>query len=229
MDATSTPGAEPPPDERNRARVRDFLNIDANVFQGFAPAVVFLIANQFGPAQIAIVLSFAAAVVVFARNKTSGVIRLLSTLGFAIIAFSTVLGLALDSDRAFVAQNIFADIVFAALFVSSVLAGRPLIGAIARELVPGIRPVMRVNLPVFVQLSLLNAAINGVSAVARYFMIESMSVNAYVILSRAVFIPVNIAFVVLCYVMIVRTAIRIWPEDEPYEHLRRKRGGDASP
>ena len=205
------------------------MNIDPSVFQGFAPAIVFLIANQLAPTQIAIVLSFAAAVVVFVRNKASGVIRLLSTIGFAIIAFSTALGLALDSDRAFVAQNIFADIVFAALFFGSVVVGRPLIGAIARELVPGIRPVMQINLPVFVQLSLLNAAINVVSAIARYLMIENMSTNAYVILSRAVFIPVNIAFIALCYFLIVRTAIRIWPEDEPYEHLRRRRRSDASP
>ncbi len=208
--------------EHEAARVRDFLNIDASVFQGFAPAIVFLIANQFGPVQVAIVLSFAAAVLVFVRNRASGVIRFLSSIGFAIVAFSTALSLALDSDRAFVAQNIFADVVFAAIFAGSVLAHRPLIGAIARELVPGVRPVMRVDLPVFVQLSMLSAGINVVSAVSRYFMIESMSINAYVILSRVVFIPVNIAFIVLCYVAITRTAIRIWPEDMPYEHLRRR-------
>jgi hypothetical protein len=208
--------------ERDAVRVRDFLNIDPSVFQGFAPAIVFLIANQFWPTEIAIVLSFAATVVVFVRNKASGVIRLLSTLGFAIVAFSTALSFALNSDRAFVAQNIFADMMFAAIYVGSVIIARPLIGAIARELVPGIRPVMSINTPIFVRLSLLSAAINVVSAIARYFMIENMSVNAYVILSRAVFIPVNVAFIVLCYVAITRTAIRIWPEDVPYEHLRRR-------
>jgi hypothetical protein len=225
--------AEPPPaegqqDARERARVRDFLQIDASVFQGFLPAIVFLVANRFGPTQLAIVLSFAVAVWVFARNKSSGVIRLLSAIGFLIVAFSSVLGLALNSDRAFIAQNIFADIVFAVLFAGSVIVGKPLMGAIARELVPGIKPVMHIDLPVFVQLSLLNAAINAVSAVVRFFMIENMSTEAYIVLSRAVFIPVNIAFVVLAYVMVTRTAIRIWPEDEPYEHLRR-RGRPASP
>jgi hypothetical protein len=82
---------------------------------------------------------------------------------------------------------------------------------------------MHVGLPVFAHLSLLSAAINAVSAVVRYFMIENMSVDAYIILSRVIFIPVNIAFIVLAYVMITHTAIRIWPEDEPYEHLRRRR------
>jgi hypothetical protein len=211
-----------------RARVRDFLRIDASVFQGFLPSIVFLVANRLGPTQVAIALSFAAAVWVFARNRSSGVIRLLGSVGFLIVAFSAVLGLALDSDRAFVAQNIFADIVFTGLFAGSVWIRRPLIGAIARELVPGIGPVMRIDLPVFVWLSLLNAAINAVSAVARYFMIESLSVDAYVILSRAVFIPVNIAFIVLCYVSVTRTAIRIWPHDVPYEHLR-QRGRGTSP
>jgi hypothetical protein len=178
-----------PRDARDRARVRDFMQIDAGVFQGFLPALVFLVANRFGPTQLAIALSFAVAVWVFARNKSSGVIRFLSAIGFLIVAFSAILGLALNSDRAFVAQNIFADVVFALLFLGSVLAGRPLIGAIARELVPGIKPVMHVGLPVFAHLSLLSAAINAVSAVVRYFMIENMSVDAYIILSRAVFIP----------------------------------------
>jgi intracellular septation protein A len=220
---TNQDGEDTPPPRRDAspARVRDFMQIDASVFQGFLPAIVFLVANRLGPVQIAIILSFATAAWVFARNKSSGVIRMLSAVGFLLVALSTVIGLALNSDRAFVAQNIFADVVFAALFLGSVATRRPLIGAIARELVPGIRPVMHIGLPVFAQLSLVSAAINVVSAIVRYFMIESMSVDAYVILSRVVFIPVNIAFVVLCYVTITRTAIRIWPEDEPYEHLRR--------
>lgn len=220
-----------PPRDGSPARVRDFMQIDASVFQGFLPAIVFLVANRFGPVQVAIILSFATATWVFARNKSSGVIRMLSAVGFLLVAFSTVIGLALNSDRAFVAQNIFADIAFAGIFLGSVVIRRPLIGAIARELVPGIRPVMHIDLPVFVQLSLVSAAINIVSAIVRYFMIENMSVDAYVILSRVVFIPVNIAFVVLCYVTVTRTAIRIWPEDEPYEHLRRRsnRGSAASP
>jgi hypothetical protein len=210
-------------------RAFDFLDIDLNVLQGFIPAAVFLIAHQIWPTRIAIALSFTATVIVFARNKHSGVIRFLSALGFAIAALSTAIGLAFDSGLAFVAQNIFSDVVFTFVFAGSVLAGRPLIGGIARELVPAIRPVLHVNTPVFVYLSLLNAGINAFSAGIRYVMIESFSIDLYVILSRVVFLPLNIAFIVLCYVWITRTAIRLWPDDMPYEHLRRRgRRLDAS-
>jgi hypothetical protein len=166
--------------------------------------------------------------IVFLRNRARGVIRLLSVLGFSIVTVSTIIGIVADSGRAFAAQNIVADIIFAAIFIGSVLVGRPFIGLIARDLVPGIRPVMELRNPVFVRLTLLSAAINIVSAVARGFMIANLSVNAYVIVSRLVFLPINIAFIALCYVMVTRTAIRIWPADVPYEHLRR-RGGTGAP
>jgi hypothetical protein len=203
-------------------RARDFLDLDFRVLLGFLPSLVFLIADRAASTQIAIALSFAATVLVFVNTKSHGVIRFLSTFGFTIVAASAVLGLALDSDRAFVAQNIFSDIAFAAAYIGSVIIGKPLVGAIARELVPGIKPVMLIGLPVFVKLTLLSAGTNIASAIVRYFMLENMSTEAYVILSRAVFIPVNIAFVALCYVSITRTAIRIWPDDMPYEHLRRR-------
>jgi hypothetical protein len=226
-DQTGEAPARPTPQS---VRALDFIRIDPGVFQGFIPAAVFLIANQFGPIRLAIALSFAATVIVFARNKTSGVIRFLSTLGFAIATLSTGIGLAFDSSRAFVAQNIFADVVFTVVFTASVVIGRPLIGGIARELVPGIKPVLAINTPVFAYLSLLNAGINAFSAVVRFLLIQAVSVDLYVVLSRVVFLPLNVAFIALCYVAITRTAIRMWPEDMPYEHLRRRgKPREASP
>jgi intracellular septation protein A len=219
--------ASPEQPRGERARTLDYLNIDASIFQGLLPVATFLVVNQFGPAQAAIGASFVVSAIIFVRNRARGVIRLLSVLGFSIVTISAIIGIVADSDRAFAAQNIVADVIFAAIFIASVLIGRPFIGLIARDLVPGIRPVMELRNPIFVQLTLLSAAINVVSAVARAFMIANLSVNTYVIVSRVVFLPVNIAFMVLCYVMITRTAIRIWPADEPYEHLRRR--GKATP
>jgi hypothetical protein len=212
---------------RDRVRTRDYISIDPSVFHGLLPVAAFVITNYLGPAQLAIAVSFIVSCVIFFRHRTRGVIRLLSVIGFTIVASSAVVGLVFESDRAFAAQNIMADVAFAALFAGSVIIGRPLIGAIARDLVPGIQPVMEPRHPVFVQLTLLNAAINIASAVVRALMITSLPVNTYVIVSRAVFLPVNIAFIALCYVMITRTAIRIWPADEPYEHLRRH--GEPTP
>jgi intracellular septation protein A len=212
-----------PPTSRDDVRVRDYVRPDFRVFEGFLPVLVFFVANRMGPAEVAIGLSFATAVVVFARNKSSGIIRALSVLGFVIVTASAVAGIVASSDKVFVAQNIVSDFAFVIIMMGSVLIGRPLIGAIARELVPGIRPVMAVNDPAFVVLTLVNGAINLGTGVARIFMLDAMSADTYAIVSRVAFIPLNIAFFVLCYALIARRAIAIWPADLPPPDMTRGR------
>jgi intracellular septation protein A len=212
--------------ERDRVRTRDYIQLDPHVFVGLVPVAVFLVANYFGPAQLAIGLSFAASIIVFARNRGHGAVRFLSMLGFVIVTVSAVIGIAADSERAFVAQNIVSDFIFAAVFVGSVLVGRPLIGEIAREAAPAIQPVMPSAHAVFVRLTLLNAGINIVTGVARIFLFQSLSVNAYVIASRAIGAPLTIAFIIYCYYEVTRTAIAIWPAD--VEPPQRGRAGAAA-
>ena len=218
-DQPPDPATDYPP--RESIRTRDYIRIDPGVFQGALPVVVFWIANSLFSAQIAIAASFVVSVIVFIRNKSSGAIRLLAILGFLIVSASAVTGLLFDSDRAFAAQNIIGDFVFAAIFLGSIAVGRPLIGIIARELTPGIQPVMDVRHAVFVQLTLINAALNVFTGVVRIFMFASLSTNTYVIVSRVAFLPLTAGFIVLCYVMITRTAIRIWPADMPHAHMLR--------
>jgi hypothetical protein len=200
---------------RDEVRARDYFTFDTRVLQGALPAVVFLVANAMGPAQVAIGLSFVTSAVVFVRNRGAGVIQLLATMSFAIVAVSAAVGLALDSPKAFVAQNAVTDFVIAVIFTVSVVVRRPLIGLIARELVPAIRPVIDVTHIVFAQLTLLSAALNVGQGVARLFMLDALSANEYVIISRVVFIPMNIAFYALCYWRVSQVAIRIWPADMP--------------
>jgi hypothetical protein len=66
-----------------------------------------------------------------------------------------------------------------------------------------------------VQLTLTSAAINLGEGVVRIFLLIALSDNAYVILSRVLFIPLSIGFYVLCYALVNREAIRIWPEGMP--------------
>jgi hypothetical protein len=75
--------------------------------------------------------------------------------------------------------------------------------------------IVEVPHPAFRTLTFVSAALNICTGVIRIFMLDALSANAYVILSRVVFVPLNIAFYLLCYVMISRVAIRIWPAALP--------------
>lgn len=220
--------ASPPPARRDRVRTIDYIQLDPHIFIGLIPVAVFLVVNQFWSAQLAIGLSFAASVVVFTVSRGRGAVRFLSILGFAIVTVSAVVGLVAESDRAFAAQNIVADFVFAAVFAGSAILRRPLIGAIAREAAPAIAPVMALDHPLFMRLSMLNAALNVATGIARIFLFDALSVNAYVIASRALGAPPAILFTAYCYFSITREAIRIWPADvEPPPARGARSGTDA--
>lgn len=209
----ATPESERERAATGRVRTMDYMQLDPSIGLGLLPVAVFLVVNYLGPAQWAIGLSFLASCFVFVRMRSRGAIQFLSVLGFIIVAGSAVVGLVADSDRAFVAQNIVADFVFAAFFAGSALIRRPLIGAIAREAVPAIRPVMPIDLALFMQLTLLSAALNIVTGVARIFLFQALDANAYTIASRVLGAPLSIGFVIYCYYAVTRTAIAIWPAD----------------
>ncbi|MDZ7727530.1 MAG: hypothetical protein U5Q44_04660 [Dehalococcoidia bacterium] len=124
-------------------------------------------ANNLGPSQLAIILSFIAAFAVFMRNRDSGVVRALSILGFAIVAGSAVAGLALDSGKAFAAQNIVSDIAFVIIGIVSLAIGKPFVGPIARELVPAIKPLIADPRRIVAAAQVLNILMNVIQAVAR--------------------------------------------------------------
>ncbi len=160
-------------------------------------------------------MSFAVSIAVFYRNRQHGTIRLLGVLGFVIVAASAVIGLISNSGKVYVAQNLVTDFIFAGVFATSVVVGKPLIGSIVREVVPALQPVMDVQYPLFVKLTLVCAAINLGTGIARVFLLAALTDTQYVIASRALGLPLDVAFYFACYVLVQREAIRIWPADMP--------------
>jgi hypothetical protein len=142
------------------------------------------VAHQFTSTPVAILISFAVSALVFVRNSGHGIIRALSVLSFTIVSLAAVTGIVRHSDSAFVAQNLVGDFSIALVSVGSVAIRRPLVGAIARDVAPGIQPVMPIGHPTFVALTLLNAAMSIASGVARIAMFEILSTDLYVIFSR---------------------------------------------
>lgn len=190
-----------------------YMRPDFRVLSGILPSAAFLLLNSVTTTQIAIVVSFVAALAVFAFNPGSGVIRALSILSFLVVFASAVVGLALGSGKAFVAQNLVGDFLIAAIFTGSVLIHRPMIGAIAREMVPAMKPIMAIDHPVFVRLTLVNVGVNLVSGVLRLWLLDALTENQYVIASRVLGFPLGVAYFAYAYREITRTAIRIWPAD----------------
>jgi hypothetical protein len=191
------------------------LRVNGAVFEGALPIMVFWLLNQVADPRVAIAASFATAVAVFLRNRESGVIRFLSTVGFAVVAASAVVGLVFDNDKAFAAQNIVSDFLAVPLGLGTILAGRPLVGMITRELVPAIRPYMAVTHRTFVYLTLISVAINAGTGVIRWFMLDALSTNDYVILSRILGIPFNIAYFGGAFVWIRHDMEKAMAEEPP--------------
>jgi hypothetical protein len=212
-----TTDAEPLP--AGRVTLRDF-RFNPSVLEGALPVLVFWVVNQFADAPISISASFLAAIVVFVRNKQSGVIRALGVLGFVIVAASAGVGLVLDSDKAFAAQNIVSDFVVVPIALGSLVIGRPLAGAVGRELFPAIRPLVPERHAVFVLLTLLVVAINLSTGLIRLVMIDALSTNDYVILSRVIGVPFNILLFGLGYLLVFRVVER---ELAVNPHLRPQR------
>lgn len=185
------------------------------VLEGGAPVIVFWIANNLGPAPVAIVLSFLAAAVVFARNRKSGIVRVLSIVGFAIVAASAAVGLAFNSDKAFAAQNIVSDVSFVVIGLVSLAMQRPFVGPITRELIPALRPHLLDTDRVFYVLTVVNIALNVAQAVMRTWLIDVLSTNDYVVLSRVTAIPFNVGYFGLAYVLIVRRLDAIESAGQP--------------
>ena len=202
---------EPPnlPDFRKLAQ-GDFSAVDWRIFWSLLPLVVFLVLNSFWPedlwrTQVAIVASFAASTWVFAINRDSGVIRFITVLGFVVVAGSAVVGLVADSAKAFAAQNIYSDFLVAVVCLTSVVIGRPLVGAVARESIPALRTLMDPKHRLFVVLTLVFMAYNIGTGIFRIFLLGEFSANEYVLVSR-VTSPISIAFFLACYFTIKRAA-----------------------
>lgn len=201
----------PAPNSRRNIDIAD-LRFNYGVAEGGLPVFIFWVANNLGPTQVALVLAFVTAVAVIARNRKSGVIRLLSVLGFVIVAASAVAGFVLDSDKAFAAQNIVSDIALAAIALISVLMGRPIMGLIIREMVPALRTVLHETDRTFVVLTLSFVALNLFQAAVRIYMLDEFSANTYIVVSRIFAFPLNLGFIGLAWLLVARRLSReTWP------------------
>ncbi len=194
------------------------LPINLRVLEGMLPMAVFWVAGEVGaPGWLAIVLSLVTAAAVYVRNKEYGATRALSAIGFVVVASSAVAGIALDSEKTFAAQNIFGDLVFIVVGLGSIAIGKPIAGAIVREMFPSLRPHIRADDAIFVALTLVVVLANVMQAGTRLWMIDEMSTNDYVLVSRLAGLPFNAVYFLAAYGLIAwrLRQLRNLPHYEP--------------
>src|SRR5690349_11096338 len=92
------------------------------------PVGVFYILWRLGPAWLAVLGGFVASTAVFWYTRRDRLIGLLTAIGFVIVAASAAVGIASDSEKAYLAAGIVSDFLLAAVHVVSALIGRPLVG-----------------------------------------------------------------------------------------------------
>ncbi len=187
-----------------QGRERVPLRIDLRVLEALIPVAVFLLVDRLAPVRAAIGASFAAAAVVFWRNRRSGVIRFLNVVGFTVVALSAAAGLWLGDARPFVAQNMTSDFLVAALSLGSIAVRRPLVGLVLLELIPSLRQRLAPDEPPFVRLTAVNAVLNLGTGAMRLAMLHHLEPAEYVIVSRAAGLPFTLAFYALCAAVIAR-------------------------
>ena len=183
------------------------MEMNNEIWLSFLPIAAFLIVGRFADTRIAIGAGFATALVVFMRTRHSGVIGRLAVGGIVIVGGAALVGVVIDSDKAFLASDPIGDFLWMAAFGLSVLLGRPLMGIIVREMFLGAREWLPERHRVFVWLSVAWALQNILTAAIRIVLLDSLSADAYILWSRVITWPLNVALFAVSYYVIWR-AIR---------------------
>lgn len=180
--------------------------INFRILLGGLPVAVFYVLTRFAPAWVAISGGFLASVFVFRVARTNGLIRLLTAFGLAIVAVSALVGIIWESEKAYLAAGPAADFLWPLLHAASIAVRRPLVGAVAREMVPWLTGSIPANDRLFVGLSAMWGSLDLVRGFVLIWFLQNMSVGEYIVYSRLFNWPINITLLVITVLLIARRA-----------------------
>jgi hypothetical protein len=175
------------------------------------PAVLFyvLVVTVSGTAAIVAAMAWATVAVlrrVVARRPIPSIL-LLGTLGLVV---RTLVGLLSGSMFAYFLQPLATTVALAAVFVGSVLVGRPLISRLAHDFCP-IAPEVLLRPAVtelFVGLTLLWAGVHLLTAATTFGMLVSMPVATFVLAKTLTSLSITAVAIVLTVTWSIRVARR---------------------
>ena len=183
------------------------LKFNPRIFLGSFPLGVFWLAGQFWETQIAIGLAFLAATAVFLYARDSGIIRLLAVLSFSAVTVAALAGAILNSDKAFLANDVIFDYTTVLVSIVSIYKGKPLFRLIMYEMYPGLRSLLPERHRVFVTTTIILALHSVAIGTTRMFLIATQSVGEYIIWSRVTSVTVNAIVITAAIILMGRAVI----------------------
>ena len=161
------------------------------------------------PSWVAILGGFIASGAVFVLNRKDRVMGVLTIFGFIIVSLSAIIGIAWDSEKAYLASGPVSDFLFVPLYGGSILIGKPLIGLIAKELFPAWAENIPVDARLFSWLSLAWAGYDLWHGLVRVYLLRELSVTQYIFVSRLVSWPFTFALLGITIYTVYRTSQRL--------------------
>jgi hypothetical protein len=173
------------------------------------PAVMFFVLVSTIGTSVAmaavLVWSYGAILRRVVRSQPIPGILILATLGLTV---RTLVGLLSGSTFAYFVQPVATTVVLAALFLGSVLIGRPVIARLADDFCPISPEVARRPgiVQLFAGLTILWAGVHLLTAMTTFGMLVSMSVPMFVALKTIACLSITIAAIVITILWALRTA-----------------------
>lgn len=175
------------------------------------PAILFYVLVVAVSGTAAIIAAMAWACVAVLRRVVVGQripsILLLGTLGLVV---RTIVGLLSGSMFAYFLQPLATTVALGAVFLGSVLIGRPLISRLAHDFCP-IAPEVLIRpavVELFVGLTVLWAGVNLLTAATTFGMLVSLPVSTFIVVKTVTSLAITIAAIVLTVSWSIRIARR---------------------
>jgi intracellular septation protein A len=184
------------------------MNPNPRIGLSAIPLGVFFLVSRIGEPWQAILASFVASAVVFYYTRQDKLIGTLGVFGFVIVCITATIGIVTDSEKAYLYRDPITDAAFFCLHTGSMILRRPLIGALAHELFPGVATKIPINAPLFYLLGCAFASWDIGNGLLRIYLLETLSTGEYLVWSRVLGWPVTASLVGLSTFLVMREVKR---------------------
>jgi hypothetical protein len=172
------------------------------------PVLVFLLVRRVATPEIAISAGFLTSLIVFFINRQSGRTGILAVLGMVIVGGAAIVGIVLGSEKAYLMNDPISDYLIMTVALVSIILRRPLFSLFARELVPAVERVLEPRHSVFYLTTWLLVAVNAVQGTTRVVLLQNLSVDYYLLVTKPMGWTLSFALLVATYVLIDRAVRR---------------------
>ena len=178
------------------------------LFLTMVPVLAFYALSKVASAEVAIVGGFAVFTVVFLLTRTIPLLQFVATYGYAINVGAALVGLALGSEKAYLAAGPVSDLLIIPVYAYSIARGWPLIGALGKEIALIMFSSLPVNAPIFVRLTLAWAVYEAIQVLVLTWMLLNLSIGEYLIWGRIFGAPTTVVMIAVSGTLVIRAAHR---------------------